>query len=105
MEMQAQNKLMIRICANIISHTIGTLFPPTSHFAIKFRMQESDVLVAEAGVGLMPNHAYYIIFIILKEFLINLRSLTAMQLEQQSKPIHGQCIIHQWLQSLGLKEK
>jgi len=68
-------------------------------------MQESDVLVAEAGVGLMPNHAYYIIFIILKEFLINLRSLTAMQLEQQSKPIRGQCIICQWLQSLGLKEK
>ena len=68
-------------------------------------MQESDVLVAEAGVGLMPNHAYYILFIILKELLINLRSLATMHLKQQSKPIHGQCIICQWLQGLGLKKE
>ena len=90
------SRLTIRVRAgvrSIINHTIGTPFLPTSYSAIKFRMQESDVLAAETGVGLISNHAYYILFIILKKLMINLRSLATMHLEQQSKPVHGQCII------------
>lgn len=67
---------------------------PTGYFAIEFSMQESDVLVAEIEAGLIPSHAYYILFIVLKELVINLRSLATMHLEQQPNPIHGQCIIH-----------